>query len=185
MLLAVSEGALDLPSAEALPAEANLDVHRSISFTKGCYLGQELTARTHFTGVVRKRAMPVVRLGSDSGGGGGGGSEWPAALAHLPSWCKHPAAANALRALSSEAEDGASPGRIGAPGASVAFGSDGSSAGKLRSSACGGVGLAVLRYEKLLPEGEETLVCTDGEGAEPVRLRAILPPWVRPKMTTQ
>lgn len=30
-----------------------------ISFSKGCYIGQELTARTHHTGVVRKRLMPV------------------------------------------------------------------------------------------------------------------------------
>jgi len=32
---------------------------RGISFSKGCYIGQELTARTHHTGVVRKRLMPV------------------------------------------------------------------------------------------------------------------------------
>lgn len=31
-----------------------------ISFEKGCYVGQELMARTHFKGVVRKRVMPVV-----------------------------------------------------------------------------------------------------------------------------
>ena len=31
----------------------------AVSFSKGCYLGQELTARTHHTGVIRKRVMPV------------------------------------------------------------------------------------------------------------------------------
>ena len=30
-----------------------------LDFHKGCYLGQELTIRTHHTGVVRKRLMPV------------------------------------------------------------------------------------------------------------------------------
>lgn len=30
-----------------------------IDFNKGCYLGQELVARTHYTGVVRKRLMPI------------------------------------------------------------------------------------------------------------------------------
>ena len=30
-----------------------------VSFHKGCYLGQELTARTFHTGVTRKRIVPV------------------------------------------------------------------------------------------------------------------------------
>lgn len=30
-----------------------------ISFTKGCYIGQELTARTHHMGVIRKRLLPI------------------------------------------------------------------------------------------------------------------------------
>lgn len=34
-----------------------------ISFTKGCYIGQELTARTHHTGVIRKRLFPVQLSG--------------------------------------------------------------------------------------------------------------------------
>lgn len=31
-----------------------------VDFHKGCYIGQELTARTHFTGLIRKRVMPVL-----------------------------------------------------------------------------------------------------------------------------
>ena len=30
-----------------------------ISFDKGCYHGQELIARTHFKGVIRRRIMPL------------------------------------------------------------------------------------------------------------------------------
>ena len=30
---------------------------------KGCYLGQELTARTYFRGATRKRIVPLVVLG--------------------------------------------------------------------------------------------------------------------------
>ncbi|KAG5175215.1 hypothetical protein JKP88DRAFT_283710 [Tribonema minus] len=45
---------------ERTPLECDLDLLGYISFTKGCYLGQELTARTHFKGVVRKRVLPVI-----------------------------------------------------------------------------------------------------------------------------
>lgn len=31
-----------------------------MSFNKGCYLGQELIAKAHFTGVIRKRIMPFT-----------------------------------------------------------------------------------------------------------------------------
>ena len=44
---------------QALPLEANLDCLNGVSFRKGCYLGQELTARTHFQGLIRKRLVPV------------------------------------------------------------------------------------------------------------------------------
>jgi folate-binding protein YgfZ len=42
-----------------IPLEYNLDFLNGVCFTKGCYMGQELTARTHFQGMVRKRTLPL------------------------------------------------------------------------------------------------------------------------------
>jgi folate-binding protein YgfZ len=47
-------------SDKSLPLELNLTDMHGVSFEKGCYLGQELTARTHFQGVVRKKLWPMV-----------------------------------------------------------------------------------------------------------------------------
>ena len=58
--LGVLEGPLELPPGDVMPIEANIDYLNGISFHKGCYIGQELTARTHHTLVVRKRYMPIV-----------------------------------------------------------------------------------------------------------------------------
>ncbi|KAF6774504.1 hypothetical protein AHF37_06452 [Paragonimus kellicotti] len=57
--LGLPEGPEELISAETLPLEANADLSGGIDFSKGCYVGQELTARTRFTGVVRRRFVPV------------------------------------------------------------------------------------------------------------------------------
>ncbi|KAI0560651.1 hypothetical protein FGB62_104g045 [Gracilaria domingensis] len=43
-----------------LPLDLALHLLNGVSFNKGCYLGQELTARSHFTGVLRKRITPVI-----------------------------------------------------------------------------------------------------------------------------
>ena len=57
--LGVAEGVVDLPPGKCFPLEANCDLLNGVSFHKGCYIGQELTARVHHTGVIRKRHMPV------------------------------------------------------------------------------------------------------------------------------
>ena len=55
----VAEGQGEIWSETALPQEHNIDYMGGIDFRKGCYVGQELTIRTHHTGVVRKRVLPV------------------------------------------------------------------------------------------------------------------------------
>ncbi len=48
---------------KAIPLEFKLDEFHAISWTKGCYPGQELTARTKHLGVVRKSIYPAILKG--------------------------------------------------------------------------------------------------------------------------
>lgn len=57
--LGVGEGVKDILPDESFPLESNCDYLHGVSFHKGCYIGQELTARVYHTGVVRKRIMPL------------------------------------------------------------------------------------------------------------------------------
>lgn len=56
--LGIAEGTAEITPDKYFPSELNLERLGAVSFTKGCYVGQELTARTHFTGQVRKRVLP-------------------------------------------------------------------------------------------------------------------------------
>jgi len=58
--LGVPESGCDLIPDKTIPLEAGLDELHAISWTKGCYMGQELTARTKYRGLVRKRLFPVT-----------------------------------------------------------------------------------------------------------------------------
>lgn len=56
----IAEGPEEIPAGEAIPLEYNLDALQGISFAKGCYVGQELVARAHWSGTIRKRVMPFA-----------------------------------------------------------------------------------------------------------------------------
>ena len=57
--LAIPEGAVDLQPERALMLEAGLDKLAAVDFEKGCYIGQEVTARTHYRGLVKRRLIPM------------------------------------------------------------------------------------------------------------------------------
>ena len=58
--LALPEGPLELTPNRALMLEAGLDLIKAVDFKKGCYIGQEVTARTHYRGLVKKRLLPII-----------------------------------------------------------------------------------------------------------------------------
>ena len=51
--------------SDLLWLETNADELRGVSFTKGCYVGQENTARMHHRDKLRRRLMPVRTTGSE------------------------------------------------------------------------------------------------------------------------
>ncbi|MBL6665151.1 MAG: folate-binding protein YgfZ [Rickettsiales bacterium] len=53
--LKIPDGEYDLTFEKSLILEFNFDNLSAISYEKGCYIGQELTARTHHTGQIRKK----------------------------------------------------------------------------------------------------------------------------------
>lgn len=58
----VPEGPRDLKIDEVMPLHANLDLLDFISFSKGCYVGQELLTRTKHRGAVRRRIFTVLAM---------------------------------------------------------------------------------------------------------------------------
>lgn len=46
--------------------ESNQEFLNGVSFHKGCYLGQELTARVQYTGAIRKRILPLMLMDTNT-----------------------------------------------------------------------------------------------------------------------
>ena len=59
----IPEGPIDLTPERALMLEAGLDQLEAVDFKKGCYVGQEVTARTHYWGLVKRRLVPITMIG--------------------------------------------------------------------------------------------------------------------------
>lgn len=57
--LGLPDGPPDLEPEKTLLLEAGFDELGGVSWDKGCYMGQELTARTKYRGLVKRRLVPV------------------------------------------------------------------------------------------------------------------------------
>jgi len=57
--LGLPDGTSDLEPEKSVLLEAGFDELHGISWTKGCYMGQELTARTRYRGLLKRRLLPV------------------------------------------------------------------------------------------------------------------------------
>lgn len=58
--LGVPDGSRDLTVEDALLLENGFDELHGVDWKKGCYVGQEVTARMKYRGLVKKRLVPVV-----------------------------------------------------------------------------------------------------------------------------
>ncbi|KAJ5620136.1 hypothetical protein N7510_004120 [Penicillium lagena] len=163
MLNGVAEGQTEIIRESALPMECNMDMARGIDFRKGCYVGQELTIRTHHTGVVRKRILPVQLHDQ-----------------------RQPESADISYDASVQL-----PLPPGGSNISKSGGRRGRSAGKFLNGV-GNIGLALCRLEMMTDialtgegtqytPGQEFKVSwtTDSEQPVEVKLQAFVPPWTR------
>ena len=57
--LGLPDGSRDMESEKTTLMEAGFDELHGVSWTKGCYMGQELTARTKYRGLLKRRFVPV------------------------------------------------------------------------------------------------------------------------------
>jgi len=55
----VPDGSRDLVPEKSILLEAGFDELNGVDWQKGCYIGQELTARTKYRGLIKRRLMPV------------------------------------------------------------------------------------------------------------------------------
>jgi len=59
LALGVPDGSRDLVPEKSLLLESGFDELHGVDWQKGCYIGQELTARTKYRGLIKRRLFPV------------------------------------------------------------------------------------------------------------------------------
>ncbi len=64
LALGLPDGSRDLEPERTVLLEAGFDELGGVSWTKGCFMGQELTARTRYRGLVKRRLVPVRAEGA-------------------------------------------------------------------------------------------------------------------------
>lgn len=64
LALALPDGSRDMEVERTILLEANFESLNGVDFRKGCYVGQEVTARTKHRGTVRKRLLAVAIEGA-------------------------------------------------------------------------------------------------------------------------
>lgn len=172
--------------ANRIPLECNLERLEGVSFSKGCYIGQELTARTHFKGQVRKRLMPLLLQSEDAVTVG------PESDATVMPWTRFVSSATPPE-LAVAGELG--PSVVVQTGSPVVNLVTNKAIGKVVAAAPGvPVAVAHIRLEAIFPanaqlailngdnvdDGEETKSKPTGPGrghGEQVRAVPFLPPW--------
>jgi folate-binding protein YgfZ len=60
LMLGLPDGSRDLLVEKSTLLESNFEELHGLDWDKGCYMGQELTARTKYRGLARRRLMPIV-----------------------------------------------------------------------------------------------------------------------------
>ena len=58
--LGLPDGSRDMQVEKAILLECGFDELGGVDWDKGCYMGQELTARTKYRGLIKKRLMPLA-----------------------------------------------------------------------------------------------------------------------------
>ena len=61
--LGIPDGVRDMDVDKSILLECNFDVFNGIDWNKGCYIGQEVTARTKYRGLVKRQLVPVAVAG--------------------------------------------------------------------------------------------------------------------------
>ncbi|WGF89793.1 CAF17-like 4Fe-4S cluster assembly/insertion protein YgfZ [Marinivivus vitaminiproducens] len=64
LALGVPDGSRDIEVEKGILLENGFEELGGVAFDKGCFVGQELTARTKYRGLIKKRLLPVVFEGA-------------------------------------------------------------------------------------------------------------------------